>query len=200
MAAEDKYSPRQILNKVYDEETEALKMTGLGAEDDAAETDSTASGSVIAWLKGIVEILSDVWDQTINALTVKLGHALDYENDIVGIVPERRADAWQDKSALAGEDASTAIELVAAVPGEKHYLTLLRISATATCIVDVEDSAGTPITLTGGIPLVAGQTLLLDYSGTPKKSPTANLALKIKSSTSDVIHWDAGGYTMPDPS
>lgn len=41
-----------------------------GTTTDAAKTDSTLSGTVIAWLKGLVKILSDVWDSVNHRLKV----------------------------------------------------------------------------------------------------------------------------------
>lgn len=41
-----------------------------GTTTDAAKTDSTLSGTVIAWLKGIVKILADVWDSVNHRLKV----------------------------------------------------------------------------------------------------------------------------------
>lgn len=45
--------------------------TAIGAQSDAEKTDSTMSGSVVAWLKGIVKVLADVWDDALSVLSVK---------------------------------------------------------------------------------------------------------------------------------
>lgn len=44
----------------------------LGATNDAAQTDATQTAGAIPWLKGIVKVLADAWDDTKNALRVLL--------------------------------------------------------------------------------------------------------------------------------
>lgn len=56
-----------------------------GSTTDAAQTDYTLAGTVIQWLKGLVRMVADVWNDTDNYLRVSLETRLDSTNDSIAV-------------------------------------------------------------------------------------------------------------------
>ncbi len=70
----------------------------IGAKADTAITDATQSGTLMAFLKGLVKIFADTWDTTNHAIGVTLKTKIQAivsgnENDNILIMPGRRIDA-----------------------------------------------------------------------------------------------------------
>lgn len=61
----------------------------LGTTTDAAQTDATQTGTIVAFLKGVVKVLADVWNSTDNYLKVSLATLIsgeDLTNNVLGMI------------------------------------------------------------------------------------------------------------------
>lgn len=169
----------------------------IGAKADTAVTDSTQSGTLMSFLKGLVKIFADVWDVASHALGVTLKTKIQaivsgVENDNILSLPGRRSDAFQ--AIFSSADATAAAELQALSSGKSIYLTDIIISTDTAMNIKVQDSAGTPVVLIGPLYLPASGTFSKTFD-TPLKT-TISKALNVIASVSGNISVTASGYII----
>lgn len=120
----------------------------IGAKGDTAITDATQSGTLMAFIKGLVKIFADIWDTTNHAIGVTLKTKIQAivsgsENDNILTMPGRRVDAFD--TGVETADATTAVAVKAAVTNKSIYITDIVISGDTAGWVKIQDTDGTVI-------------------------------------------------------
>jgi len=126
-----------LIKSIGDIGTDESIIARLGLKADTAVTDSTASASAIALLKGLIKILYDVWDDTNNRLGVKTigvkdtdgtyGEATSFTLDGDGRPVQRIVDAAPFAYDAAGDTTKVTLQQVegainSAVPTKAAFI------------------------------------------------------------------------------
>lgn len=120
---------------------------GGGTQYTEGDTDTTITGNVMMWedTSDTIRAVSAAKPLPVNMISILAALSSGAENDNVGTVPFRRADAFQ--ATINSADATSATTVKGATTSKSIYVTDIIISTDTIMSVKLQDNAGTPVVL-----------------------------------------------------